>query len=321
MRVSNSLNISETVYEQEVARPKSRVLVNEAVVSHLILAIALGAGLFFRIWQIDAMGFNTDEAVYAGQAAAIARVPGLMDIFPVFRAHPLLFQFLLSLVYRIHFSDVLGRILAVAFGLGTILITYKLGKLLYSRLPGALAALFLALMPYHVIVSRQVLLDGPMTFFATLTLYMLARFAKTQRPVWLYAVGVSMGLTVLSKETSIVLVGGIFVFLALAPEIHTRIRDLIISIAIMGLVIAPFPLSVILAGSSSTGRNYLVWQLFRRPNHPWEFYFTIVPPALGILVVITAIAGLSCSGVNIRGERNSSLPGSSCRSYSLRFGR
>ncbi|NJD58345.1 MAG: hypothetical protein C3F13_04845 [Anaerolineales bacterium] len=292
MRISNSLNISETVYEPEVAQIKTGTLVNEAVVSHLILAIAMSVGLFFRIWQVDAMGFNTDEAVYAGQAAAIARVPGLMDIFPIFRAHPLLFQFLLSLVYRIHFSDVLGRILAVAIGLGTVLITYKLGKLLYGRLPGALAALFIALMPYHVIVSRQVLLDGPMTFFATLTLYMLARFAKTQRPAWLYAVGVCMGLTVLTKETSIVLIGGIFVFLALAPEIHTRLRDLIISFAVMVLVIAPFPLSMVLAGNSSTGRNYLVWQLFRRPNHPWDFYITVVPPAVGILVIITAIAGL-----------------------------
>ena len=43
------------------------------------------------------MGYNTDEAVYAGQAAAIAGVPYLKDMFPVFRAHPLLFQFILSL--------------------------------------------------------------------------------------------------------------------------------------------------------------------------------------------------------------------------------
>ena len=63
-----------------------------------------------------------------------------------------------------------------------------------------LAALILALMPYHVVVSRQVLLDGPLVFCSTLTLYLLARFASSQRPAWLYATGVGMGLTVLSKE-------------------------------------------------------------------------------------------------------------------------
>ena len=101
---------------------------------------------------------------------------------------------MLSIVYRIHFSDLLGRLLVVAISMGTIVLVYKLGKTLYGRLPGALAALFLALMPYHVIVSRQVLLDGPMTFFATLTLYMLARFGKTQRAVWLYAAGAVHGV-------------------------------------------------------------------------------------------------------------------------------
>lgn len=290
-RANNVLGVSEKVYEREVAQPLVLPAINELVIARLILVIAMAAGLFLRIWQIDAMGFNTDEAVYAGQAAAIARVEGLRDIFPIFRAHPLLFQFVLSLVYRVHFSDLLGRLLAVAISMGTIILVYKLGKQLYGRLPGALAALFLALMPYHVIVSRQVLLDGPMTFFATLTLYMLARFGRTQKPAWLYAAGGCMGLTFLSKETSIIMLAGIFVFLALASELRTRIRDLIVAVAAMALVIAPFPISLALAGSSTTGKNYLIWQLFRRPNHPWSFYLTNVPPEIGILVIVVAIVG------------------------------
>jgi 4-amino-4-deoxy-L-arabinose transferase-like glycosyltransferase len=288
----NMMDVSERVYEREVAKPRALPLVNEMVVSRVILLLAMGAGIFLRIWQINAMGYNTDEAVYAGQAAAIARIAGLRDVFPIFRAHPLLFQFLLSIIDRVHFSDLAGRLLAVFFGLATVLITYELGKTLYGRLPGALAAMFMALMPYHVIVSRQVLLDVPMTFFATLTLFMLAKFGKTHRAVWLYAAGGSMGLTFLSKETSIVMLASIFVFLALAPEIRTRLRDLILAVILMGLVIAPFPISMMLAGSSTTGRSYLIWQLFRRANHPWSFYFTSVPPAVGILVIIAALAGL-----------------------------
>jgi uncharacterized membrane protein len=288
----NMMNVSERVYEREAVKPRAFPIVNELVISRVILLLAMGAGAFLRIWQINAMGYNTDEAVYAGQAAAIARIAGLKDVFQIFRAHPLLFQFLLSIIDRIYFSDVAGRLLAVAFGLATVLITYELGKTLYGRLPGALAAMFMALMPYHVIVSRQVLLDGPMTFFATLTLLMLAKFGKTHRSVWLYAAGGAMGLTFLSKETSIVMLGSIFVFIALASEVRTRLRDLVLAVIIMGLVIAPFPISLILAGSSTTGRSYLIWQLFRRANHPWSFYFSVVPPAIGILVVIAALAGL-----------------------------
>ncbi len=267
--------------------------VAEGVISWLLVLVALAAGAFLRLWQINAIGYNTDEAVYAGQAAAIAGVPGLKDEFPVFRAHPLLFQFILSLIYRYyHFDDLVGRLLAVAFGLAMIFLVYQLGKLLYGPLPGALAALFIAAMPYVVIVSRQVLLDGPMTFFATLTLYMLARFGNTRSARWLYAAGIAMGLTVLSKETSIILVGAIYVFLALAQELRVRLSDLIVASILMALVIAPFPISLMLAGGSGTGRQYLVWQLFRRPNHDALFYVQTVPIAIGLLVIVAAGLGL-----------------------------
>lgn len=283
--------IRNEIYNARI-RVQTLFQINEVVLSRLLLALALIGGSFLRLWQINDMGYNTDEAVYSGQAAAIAGVPILEDIFPIFRAHPLLFQVLLSLVYQVQFSDLAGRLLAVVIGMGTIFLTYQTGKILYGKLPGALAALFMALMPYHIVVSRQVLLDGPMVFFATLTLYFLASFARTQKPIWLYTTGAAMGLTFLSKETSIILMGSIYAFLALASELRVRIRDLILSVVIWLLVIAPFPISLILAGSSTTGRNYLAWQLFRRPNHEWSFYFTNVPQAVGLLVILAAALGL-----------------------------
>lgn len=274
-----------------MALPRSLVI-HETLLARLILVLAVAAGAFLRIWQINAMGYNTDEAVYAGQAAAIAGVEGLKEIFPVFRAHPLLFQFILSVIYHFNFNDLWGRLLAAGIGLGTIYLTYRLGRLLYSELAGALAAAFMALMPYHVLVSRQVLLDGPMTFFATLALLLLAKFGRSGRGIWLAASGAAMGLTFLSKETGIVLVGAIYAFLALAPELRVRLRDLLFSTLVMALVIAPFPLTLMLSGGSSTGRNYLIWQLFRRPNHDWPFYFTVALPAIGWLVIAAALAGL-----------------------------
>ena len=151
---------------------------NRITVSRMLLLASFALGTFLRIWQINAMGYNTDEAVYSGQAAAIAGVTGLKDIFPVFRTHPLLVQFILSLVYKIDFNDLAGRLLAVVAGLGTIYVTYLIGKNLYSRMAGSIAAVLIALMPYHVIVSRQMLLDGPMVFFATLDSLYIGTFCQ-----------------------------------------------------------------------------------------------------------------------------------------------
>lgn len=261
-----------------------------ARIAGIVIVSTVAIGL--RVWGINQLGYNTDEAVYAGQAAAIARDPTLKDIFPIFRAHPLLFQFLLALVFNFGVSDLAGRLVAVAISLGTVYLVYRVGALLYGQKPGLLAGLFMALMPYHVVVSRQVLLDGPLVFCTTLVIYFVARFAMTQRAAWLYLAGVGMGLTFLAKETGIILLGAIYAFLAISHEIRVRIKDIILSTVFMAVMILPFPLSLLLAGGTRSGKNYLVWQLFRRANHPWDFYVSNVPEAIGFLVIIAALLGL-----------------------------
>ena len=216
--------------------------------------LALGAVL--RVWQLNEVGFNSDEAVYSGQAAAIAEDSGLEDLFPVFRAHPLLLQTVLSLGWRLDLGVGFERFVVAAMGVATVYLVYELGKLLYGSRTGLVAALLMALMPYHVVVTRQVLLDGPMTLFATLALLLLARFVLSGRPAWLYASGAAMGLAFLSKETSIVLLCAVYAFFALSPELRVRLKDLAIALGVMAVVIAPFPLSLMVAGHTGTGESY-----------------------------------------------------------------
>jgi hypothetical protein len=255
------------------------------------VAIAV-VGIFLRVWQLDALGFNSDEAVYAGQAASIAGHPEFTSIFPIFRAHPLLFQFVLALLYHGGVSDLTGRLLAVGFGLAAVWLVFRAGDLLYGRRVGLVAALLLALMPYHVVVTRQVLLDGPMTTFAALTVYLLARYATTERPGWLYAAGVGLGLIFLAKEVGIVFIPAVYAFLALSSSVRVQLRDIAISFGCAAVVIAPFPLSLLLGGGTKAGKGFLAWQLFRPPNHTAGFYLATVPRAMGLLVLVAALAAV-----------------------------
>jgi hypothetical protein len=157
---------------------------------------------------------------------------------------------------------------------------------------GLVAAGIVALMPYHVVVTRQVLLDGPQTFFVTLTLYLLARYADSKRVHWLYAAGSAMGLAVLAKEPSVLFCGGIYAFFALAPDVRIKIRHFVGAAVVMAITIIPFPLAIAFSGKPKTGGNFLAWQLFRRPNHSLLFYPTAVSMAIGLAVIVAAIAGL-----------------------------
>jgi len=256
----------------------------------LTLVAILLFGLLVRTWNLMALGFNSDEAVYAGQASSIAGNLELLPYFPIFRAHPLLFQTLISIPYQFVVSPLVGRLMSVAFGLGTIVLVFLVGKTLYTKQVGLIAALIIAVMPYHVVVTRQILLDGPLAFFATLSLLFLAHYGRTKNLMWFYAAFAAMGLTVLAKETGVIMFGAIYIFVALLGTV--KVRHMVAASLLWFIVVLPYPVSVAMSGRTSTGGQFIAWQLFRRANHPWYFYFREVPPAVGILVLVFAVVAL-----------------------------
>ena len=255
----------------------------------LLLTATLGVAAAFRLVNLNSLGFNSDEAVYAGQAGAMANNAHYVGDFPVFRAHPMLVQSILSLFFRGGEHDVVGRVVIATMGILTVYVVYLLGTELYSRHVGVLAAAILAVMPYHVVVTRQVLLDGPMVLFSTLTLLFVTKFAKTGRLSWMLVAGATLGLTLLGKESSIVLTGAVYAFFALTPQVRRPVIGTFIGMTIAIAMFALHPVSVALSGYSSTARAYLIWQLVRRPNHAFTFYVDTVPAAVGPLVLVAAL--------------------------------
>jgi len=254
------------------------------------VGLVLVVGLTARLWQLDAVGFNSDEAVYAGQAASIAGDTQSLQFFPIFRAHPLLVHTTMSVVFSVFgVSDVAARLTAVAFGLANVAVAYLLGRELYGRGCGLLAGLLVAVMPYHVIVSRQVLLDGPQSCLVALSIWALARFIRRRTEPWLYAAAVFLGLSVLAKETSVIMAGSAFAFFALYPAVSLGLRRRTTAVAIFVSVVAIYPLTLRLAHAGKTGGAFLTYQLFRRPNHTLDFYPSVVPPALGWGVLVAAL--------------------------------
>jgi hypothetical protein len=115
----------------------------------------------------------------------------------------------------------------------------------------------------------------------------------------LLGVGAALGLVFLTKETGFVLAAAAFAFLALCPEIKIRVWALVGAGVAMLIPMLMYPVSITLAGRSETAQSYVIWQLLRRPNHVWTFFPTVVPPAIGWLVVIAAAGGL----ILLRGKR------------------
>jgi 4-amino-4-deoxy-L-arabinose transferase-like glycosyltransferase len=279
--------------EGSVERPlaSTSLAVDRLSVMTVVAAVAVGA--IVRLVDLGAIGFNSDEAVYAGQAAALAGQTDFSKFFAIFRAHPLLVQFLLSIAFQFGVSDVAGRLVSVLFGLAAIPLMYLLGRLLFTRAVGVIGAVTLALLQYHVTVSRQVLLDGPETTLFLLSMYLLARYAATSRPRYLYVAAVAGGLTFLAKETAILVLPVAGAFLLMTPSVKLGWRRIAAAIGIYIIAISPYPISIAISGASGTAREFLLWQLLRRPNHTLSFYAEILPGAIGFVLLVLAIAGIA----------------------------
>src|SRR5256714_5757315 len=266
------------------------------VATSVALILIAATAAFVRFVGLSQIGFNSDEAVYSGQAASIAGFQPYGQLFGVFRAHPLLVQFIVALGYALsgHVSDWLPRAVTASFGVALALICWGIGSVVRGRFLGFAMGMIAALCPYAVVVSRQMLLDGPMTAFVAATMLMLALWLRTHRVVWFYAAAGMAALAVLAKEMGMLTVPAVILFVLFSRDLPLRWRrDLPIAGAVFLIAISPYPLSLVLGGGAHTTNQFVVWQFFRQPNHTPDFYLLTVLPSLGYVTVALAAVGLA----------------------------
>ena len=241
----------------------------------LILILTLTSTV--RLWDLSGTGFNTDEAVYSGQSATLAGYSEFGNHFSIYRAHPLLLQSIISVLFaNFGVIDTIARIVPVAFGIATVLVVYFLAKILFDTRRATIAAVILAAMPYHIIVSRQVLLDVPLSFFFTLTLFFLVRYLKTSESSHLlFLMGACSGLCVLSKEIGIFAIVSTLTSLVLTKRM--TLKAIIIIVGSFLLACAPYWLPILTSEhAQDAALSYWQWQTSRDPNLPETFYVNIL---------------------------------------------
>ena len=272
-----------------------------------IVALAL----VVRFMHLTALGFNSDEAVYSGQAGSLAGVGAFARSFSPFRAHPLLLQTTLALEYLAlgHMSEYASRATVALLGVVTVFATYRVGRRMYGVPVGLAAALGLAIMPYHVFISRQVLLDVPAGLFVLLAFAALYRYDGVETRRWLYLAGALAGVACVIKETMVVFLPAAVLYLFWEKLLRKiRLRDGFVALVLMGMMLAPFVSTRFVFSGSSAG-GYIIYQLFRAPNHPiWYF-----PVVFWIFITPIATCWRSSAGSSSRACGASAPTSCSCR--------
>lgn len=176
----------------------------------LIIVGVIFLASLFRFWNNTEIGIRGDEAVYAGQALLIAGNEELERFFVLASrgtSNFLLHQFLQAIVYSVGgFSDFTTRFLSGLLSIGTVVLVFLIGRQLFGRWTGVLAAVLLAVNGYHVALGRLALLDSTMVFFFTLSILFFLQWLKTDNQKWFYLLAAASGMTVMAKVPGIILI-------------------------------------------------------------------------------------------------------------------
>ncbi|MGH9344875.1 MAG: glycosyltransferase family 39 protein, partial [Terriglobia bacterium] len=158
-----------------------------------------------------------DEAGYYVPAALDFMRHGLLiprDTLPT--GHTPLVMVYLGAIWRLFgFSELVTRGAMILIAAATILATYALSRRVASREAGAWAAALLALSPLFFAQSSLVFLDLTAALFTTLALL----FALDRR--WA-AFALTASLAVLSKETAVVVLPAVWVWMLVRKERRIR---------------------------------------------------------------------------------------------------
>ena len=221
------MSVWKALYLRVELRPSPPVLRGIAAGVVVLVPVAIGAAL--RLYGIDfglPWNFHPDEVP---KVNAIMRMYDQNTWNPQYFLHPTLLLYctygmnvlLQALGVEGSFREtafLAGRVVSVTAGISSILLTWYIGKALFSSRVGWWAAMFLAVFPLHVTGSRYLKEDALLTF-VTLSCVAVTLYSVQSKRKWvLLFAGLLAGATAGTKYSGILMV----VVPASAPWLASR---------------------------------------------------------------------------------------------------
>jgi 4-amino-4-deoxy-L-arabinose transferase-like glycosyltransferase len=171
-----------------------------------IISVLFIFSMLIRIYNYADLSVQPDEITYSSYAYSIlshnwAWPPEFMGANP-----PLLPYILAIATYLFEGGLDVFRLVSIFFGSLSVCVIYFLGKSLYNRRVGILAATLLCFCSYHILFSRTVMLEAIWIFLAYLSLYYFWKSYNEENGIK-YALlsGVFLGLALDTKFNALLL--------------------------------------------------------------------------------------------------------------------
>lgn len=207
---------------------------------HILLFATL---LFAFILRLKYLNINQalwfDEAEYL----CIAKNWAYDLTYPISILRPPLLPLFQALSYKLGFgSEIFFRLVEILFSLGSVFITYLLGKELYNKKVGLISSFLMAVFHHNLFFTARIMTDIPTLTIWLLALYLFWKgYVKKESKKYLWWAGFVISLGILIRYT-IIMVGLVFLLFLLCSEglKFLRKKDLWVSALIALLTLFPY---------------------------------------------------------------------------------
>jgi len=241
--------------------------------SHIVaLLLILGAATFLRFHNLAARGLWMDEGV----SAAITRLSwdNFTTLLEWREGNMSLYYLLLRGWAQLGFSEFHLRSLSVLFGSLTVLAVYYLGKELYGRAAGLVAALILALHPFHIHYSQEARSYALLGLTLVLATYFMLRALRTGSQAHFMGFVVSGALSVYAHFFAVLCLPPLLCAALVFPERKAEPRKLVSAAAL--LVLLAFP------GMQYAWRHQNIGLIDWIPAPSWDLLARCAAALLGV---------------------------------------
>lgn len=289
----------------------------------LLLIIVLFFSSFILLWRLGENHLiEFDEAIYAVIAQNIVKSGDFLRLtlrgdVPWLDKPPLYIWLSAISIKLFGPSSLSVRIPSALFGIGTIILTYLFGKILFGKWVGFIAAMVLASTIGFVYYSRLGMTDSALTFFMLGTIFFF--WLGRSSPKFFLAMGLFLGFGLMAKNL-IPLLSLLSIFLFIisdSGEEKKRYlnRTLLLGLGIGVIVALPWHLYMLAVYKKTFWDVYFVYHSFNRINQvienetaPFFWYLKVIRTQFRIWYLLLYPTIFWSLGMVLRKERRVLLP-------------
>jgi len=196
----------------------------------------------------------------------------------------------------------IARCLSVAYGVGTVLVVYRIGNVLAGRTAGITAATLLAVSPLHIALSHVALPDSPMRLLAAASLYFMLLGSRDGLLRDLLLAAAFAGLAAASKFTGVILLVPLLLVLIIRPRRSApRLPAAAVAALCLGAMVAAYLLGspYSLLDYRTFARDIFVFQRLFNVAAGWTALLIAQHLVRDLLLVSLGVVGAAAAAVGM----------------------